>query len=157
MTAEMCIGNAEQAGWRFAGLESSGGCFMGNTLHDAQASQQADCNEACNGDPTELCGGELRTQVYQDSTWFDPNAAQLIAALQEYNDTIAQFLDTVGQYDSSVKQWQSETKPTMMRRLSAWLQQRQVPGMLTPSEATILTSMSAEIRTSGVLRNRLGM
>ncbi len=68
-------------------------CFMGNTLHNAQPSQQADCSEVCSGDLMELCGGELRTQVYRDSTWFDPNAVQLATALQEYNDTLAQFLD----------------------------------------------------------------
>ncbi len=64
---------------------------MGNTLHGAQLSQQADCSEACSGDPTELCGGQMRTQVYQDSSWVDPNAVQLAAALQEYNDTLANF------------------------------------------------------------------
>ncbi len=106
----------------------------------------------------ELCGGELRTQVYRDSTWFDPNAVQLATALQEYNDTLAQFLDAAGQYQSAIEQWQSETKTSITKRFSAWLQPRQEEGLpLTPQQTIILNNMRTRNGDLGIFRNQLSM
>ncbi len=128
---------------------------MGNTLHTAQLADQADCNKACLGDATELCGGEQHIQVYQDSTWFDPTASQLAAAFQEYNDTLAQALDVMYQYQSALQEWQSATKTSKLRRLVSRLQPRQGTVSLNPRLGGILRKITNLISTTKLILDTL--
>jgi hypothetical protein len=63
---------------------------------------------ACAGNPSELCGGGNRVQVYQDITWVVPTASQLVTALQQYNDTLAQAKDDVSNYHQDMMQYQMD-------------------------------------------------
>jgi hypothetical protein len=56
----------------------------------------------CAGDSSELCGDSNRIQVYEDSTWTNPTAADLVAIIQQYNNTVAQAVAAVAQYKSDI-------------------------------------------------------
>jgi hypothetical protein len=96
----------------------------------------------CAGNPAELCGANLRIQVYQDSTWFDPDARQLAAALQDYNETLAEFHQAALDYEADVKAWDSLTQPpSKIKRLSNWLRRRQDGIVLTPERRAALNNI----------------
>ncbi|KAK3378435.1 hypothetical protein B0H63DRAFT_397603 [Podospora didyma] len=65
MTLESCASFC--AGYKYFGTEYAAECFCGNTLHatSANATNQADCNMPCSGNPYEYCGGGNRLELYQ--------------------------------------------------------------------------------------------
>ncbi|KAI1374021.1 hypothetical protein F4677DRAFT_461856 [Hypoxylon crocopeplum] len=104
MTVEKCVKFADDGSWRYAGVEFGSQCFVGNTLHGASGSSSSDCNQACPGNPAEVCGASNRIGIYQDSAWVDPTADQLADVLQEYNSTLVQVLDAIDNYKSHIQQ-----------------------------------------------------
>ncbi|KAG7290140.1 hypothetical protein NEMBOFW57_000137 [Staphylotrichum longicolle] len=69
MTIADCESNCTTLGFTIWGLEYSGECYCGDSL--AQGSFPAfstDCNMACAGDPTAICGGPNRLSLYGSST-----------------------------------------------------------------------------------------
>jgi hypothetical protein len=51
----------------FAGVENANECWTGNVIR-GQPNSLSDCNKACNGNKTEICGGLSRLNIYQDVT-----------------------------------------------------------------------------------------
>ncbi len=151
MTVEKCVAETDRDDWRYAGLEAGGQCFVGNTLHNGNAkpTTQDKCNTVCGGDTGELCGGSLYIQIYQDSTWSDPNAAELASEFQEYNDTLAEFHSVVLDYQAALKDWQSETGSSNPK-----LRPRQAT--LTPSMRSIIRRMKNGIMKAKPLGDRIG-
>ncbi|KAJ0417535.1 hypothetical protein BJY00DRAFT_303404 [Aspergillus carlsbadensis] len=98
MTPEDCVNFAKKGAWRFAGVEYSSQCFVGNTIHDGSQEPDGDCNMACAGDSSESCGGGNRIQIYEDSTWKDPTIDELIAAIRSYNSTVEQAREVISTY-----------------------------------------------------------
>jgi hypothetical protein len=76
----------------------------------------------CAGNNAELCGDGNRIQVYEDSTWIDPTAADLAAILQLYNETLAQVLDAVSKYKSDIAVLQAEQEQSQDSKVRRQLQ-----------------------------------
>ncbi|KAJ8703531.1 hypothetical protein PTI98_002148 [Pleurotus ostreatus] len=65
LTVEGCINVCSGMGMTVAGMEFSQECYCGNTLiNGATQGDEASCNMACGGNPTEACGGPNRLSVY---------------------------------------------------------------------------------------------
>jgi hypothetical protein len=65
-TVENCVDACAAEDFLMAGVEYAGECFCGNTLRPgAVPAPAAECNLACSGNKTELCGGGSRLNVYQ--------------------------------------------------------------------------------------------
>ena len=102
----------------------------------------------CAGNSAELCGDGNRIQVYEDSTWIDPTAADLAAVLQLYNETLAQVLDAVSKYKSDIAALQAEegkSQGSKVRRQS----QR-------PSETIELQRITQDYQQLQVVQQLLG-
>ncbi|KAK0382968.1 hypothetical protein NLU13_8884 [Sarocladium strictum] len=65
-TVENCVEACLGRSYPFAGVEYAGECFCGSALRaGANPAPAAECNMACKGNTTELCGGGSRLNVYQ--------------------------------------------------------------------------------------------
>ncbi|KAF4584731.1 hypothetical protein EYR38_001962 [Pleurotus pulmonarius] len=65
LTVEGCINVCAGMGMSVAGMEFAQECYCGNTLiNGATQGDEASCNMACGGNPTEACGGPNRLSVY---------------------------------------------------------------------------------------------
>lgn len=65
MTDESCIAFCAGKSLRYAGTEYSAECYCGNTLLGGSAAAAGtDCNMACNGNTTEVCGGPNRLTLF---------------------------------------------------------------------------------------------
>ncbi|EGZ78311.1 hypothetical protein NEUTE2DRAFT_80748 [Neurospora tetrasperma FGSC 2509] len=55
----------ENKGYRFAGLEYSRECWCASQLFSLSSKvADAECNLPCDGDESQVCGGNLRISVY---------------------------------------------------------------------------------------------
>ncbi|CAC5419622.1 unnamed protein product [Mytilus coruscus] len=64
LSSEKC--NNLCQGYRYHGLQNENECFCGNnmvTLTNPRAPER-ECNEACTGEKTQMCGGNCRISVY---------------------------------------------------------------------------------------------
>ena len=61
MTPQKCEALCE--GYGYAGVQWHGECWCGNTFGD-QLRPDSECNTACNGDPTQVCGGDWHNSIY---------------------------------------------------------------------------------------------
>ncbi|KAK3354638.1 WSC domain-containing protein [Neurospora tetraspora] len=70
MTVEKCLGFCksgmkEEKGYRFAGLEYSRECWCATQLFSLSSKvANTECNLACDGNKSQICGGDLRISVY---------------------------------------------------------------------------------------------
>ncbi|CAG2204409.1 unnamed protein product [Mytilus edulis] len=66
MTLEVCKKFCH--GHRYLGLQSYDNCFCGNSLGDTnvyQKKNEGECDRHCNGDMSQICGGQWRNSVYE--------------------------------------------------------------------------------------------
>ncbi|RAK74413.1 uncharacterized protein BO72DRAFT_515847 [Aspergillus fijiensis CBS 313.89] len=103
MTVEACVSLAKAGAWRYAGVEYSRQCFVGNTIHDGTAYSDSDCNMLCSGNAGETCGGGNRVQIYADRTWEDPTYAELADAIHQYNASVWQALQVLESYQNHLE------------------------------------------------------
>lgn len=70
LTVESCVTTCRNLGYTVAGAEYSTQCFCGNSLVNAAvlASSDSECNMACGGNSSEMCGAGNRLSVYSAST-----------------------------------------------------------------------------------------
>jgi hypothetical protein len=59
-----CANNCYSAGYTIAGTEYGGQCFCGNTITSTTKKDDSDCNTACAGASSEMCGGASRLSIY---------------------------------------------------------------------------------------------
>jgi hypothetical protein len=65
LTIESCIAACTAAGYTVAGVEYSTQCYCGDEIIEGGAlSADTDCNMACGGASTEICGGPNRMSIY---------------------------------------------------------------------------------------------
>lgn len=80
LTRQACVAQCISGGYSIAGLEYSTQCFCDNAIHNggALASSDAECNDPCGGDSTQICGGGDRVSLYSTGPpqVFQPPAAQ---------------------------------------------------------------------------------
>ncbi|KAL3456958.1 hypothetical protein BJX64DRAFT_293642 [Aspergillus heterothallicus] len=103
MTVEKCIALAQEGAWRYAGVEYSYQCFVGNTIHDGNFENKGDCNTACAGNTGEACGGGNRIQIYEDSKWADPTLDELADAIRKYNATVVEARAVLESYNEHLQ------------------------------------------------------
>ncbi|KIJ45844.1 hypothetical protein M422DRAFT_778632 [Sphaerobolus stellatus SS14] len=66
MTITSCINFCTSGGFDFAGVEFGRECYCDTIIHGPSGlvSNSSDCNVACSGDPTTICGGAQRINVF---------------------------------------------------------------------------------------------
>ncbi|KAG8814910.1 hypothetical protein FRC19_001415, partial [Serendipita sp. 401] len=65
MTVQKCIDGCAAAGFSSAGVEYGGECYCDNvTYPPGQSQDMSECNMACTGDASEICGGPDRILIY---------------------------------------------------------------------------------------------
>ncbi|KAH7329732.1 peptidase S8/S53 domain-containing protein [Stachybotrys elegans] len=116
MTVKECVDFAKSGGWKFAGVEFGSQCFVGDQLVDSQKANDGDCNQACAGDPTEVCGQGNRITIYQDSSFDSPTVEDVQKALQDFQDAFAAAQDAIGNLQSLVLTAQSSQSSGNARR-----------------------------------------
>lgn len=70
LTVESCINKCVSLGYSVAGLQYFYQCFCDDILRNGAelASDDAQCNTACAGNSTQMCGGPNRNSVYTNNT-----------------------------------------------------------------------------------------
>ncbi|KAH8807745.1 hypothetical protein F5884DRAFT_900089 [Xylogone sp. PMI_703] len=96
MSVEECIQFGISGGWQYAGVENGNECYVGNTILN-EAEPQG-CNTPCAGAPDELCGGNSRINIYQDSTWQQPS-------LDYLNQVLPQWILDLDALQQAVSAW----------------------------------------------------
>ena len=80
LTVESCVNACYQLGYDVSGMEYSVQCFCGNAIYNGGtlASSNSDCNMACGGNASEMCGAGNRLSVYSNGTvtTYSPAAVQ---------------------------------------------------------------------------------
>lgn len=80
LTQQSCVETCANAGYTIAGMEYSVQCFCDNDIYNGGvlAADQSDCDDACSGDSSEICGGGSRMTLYSKGTpqVYQPPAAQ---------------------------------------------------------------------------------
>jgi hypothetical protein len=59
-----CASHCFGAGYSIAGTESGTQCFCGNMMTSTTKMADNECDKACAGNPSEMCGGSSRLSVY---------------------------------------------------------------------------------------------
>jgi hypothetical protein len=67
VTTEKCIAYCDKKGFSMAGTEYGGQCFCGNALVGSTELAEAKCDMPCEGDDTQICGGQLALTVFKKS------------------------------------------------------------------------------------------
>jgi hypothetical protein len=66
-TVETCVAKAKSLGYAYAGLESGGECFVGNSVATTPliySVTNSDCNTPCTSNTSEYCGGNWFMSIY---------------------------------------------------------------------------------------------
>lgn len=72
MTIEACMAECKGNDYRYAGLEYYGVCFCGNSVNGPPIAE-SNCDLACTGNQSEICGGNDIISIYQDPTFYPIN------------------------------------------------------------------------------------
>ncbi|KAL5332144.1 hypothetical protein BJX70DRAFT_385026 [Aspergillus crustosus] len=105
MTPERCVKFAQDGAWKYAGVEYSSQCFVGNTLHTDDKDNDG-CNMPCTGDKEKLCGGEGRIQIYEDSSWKNPTLEELADSIRDITDSIDATRKAISTYHDHLEELQ---------------------------------------------------
>jgi len=72
----------------------------------------------CAGNSAEVCGDGNRVLVYTDRSWSDPTAADMLAAMQRFNATLAEAPAAITEYKQALELLQaiSASNPTRKRQ-----------------------------------------
>ncbi|KAK6526085.1 hypothetical protein TWF281_011123 [Arthrobotrys megalospora] len=71
MTIQKCLQLA--AGFKYAGVQYHNECFWGNVLKSSSVpAASGDCNAACAGDSSQMCGGGNRLSLYINGDYHEP-------------------------------------------------------------------------------------
>ena len=64
VTSSGCANFCNNQGYTFAGTENAGQCFCGDELVQSTQQPSSDCNMACKGDASQICGGGARLSLF---------------------------------------------------------------------------------------------
>ncbi|KAH8882217.1 WSC-domain-containing protein [Thozetella sp. PMI_491] len=73
MTLESCAQNC--TGYNYFGTEYGRECYCGWTLDPKLRATESQCNAACSGNASEICGTGARLSTYQNSIFYPPSSA----------------------------------------------------------------------------------
>ncbi|EPS38626.1 hypothetical protein H072_7637 [Dactylellina haptotyla CBS 200.50] len=83
MTVEKCADLAAADGYAYFGVEFGVECYWGDVETNPQQSAQDNCNQACAGNPGEICGAGNRILLYRNSNSDSLNTAKI--SVDSYN------------------------------------------------------------------------
>ncbi|KAI2464975.1 WSC-domain-containing protein [Annulohypoxylon bovei var. microspora] len=70
MTVDSCASYCQAKNYALFGVEYSGECYCGNTATSSSVlSAEGDCNMACKGNSTQICGGSSRVSVWNNTLY----------------------------------------------------------------------------------------
>lgn len=82
MTIELCTAECKSNGFRYAGLKYYGVCYCGSFL-DSEELDDAQCNQPCTGDKSQICGSDDNLSVWEDPTF---SAVPADVEVSDYED-----------------------------------------------------------------------
>ncbi|KIY43224.1 copper radical oxidase [Fistulina hepatica ATCC 64428] len=101
MTVENCIDYCDTQDYIYAGVEYSQECYCGNYIENSATATSSGCSMACSGNPSELCGGGSRLDLFYSGGTASP--APIIVpsignwtSLGCYNDSVGARALSVG-------------------------------------------------------------
>lgn len=65
LTIDKCKAACYAWDFTYAGVELGNECWCGNGIRNEKPDDEAECNMPCSGNPTEICGGTARINVFQ--------------------------------------------------------------------------------------------
>lgn len=127
-------------------------CFVGNTLHNPVKASPSQCNMVCAGSYAELCGGTSRVQIYQDTTWSEPDVQQLIDLLKQYNSTLKAAQDALVTYQGHLKQYKADGGAS----ITDSKMKRQLGSPLTPALRADYVNLKGDFSLIPTFQQQLG-
>lgn len=91
-------------------------CYWGDILSYQTSKDMEECSDYCNGDLTEICGGENRILLYQDSAWVLLTDAEYAAALQEFQALLQQLQTAVTKWHEDLKAYYAAIKEAAQKK-----------------------------------------
>ena len=67
MTIDMCTNHCFGKNYLYAGVQYYSTCHCGNEISRKVVRPQSECNTPCEGNSNQMCGGEWRTNIYENS------------------------------------------------------------------------------------------
>ncbi|KAL5334298.1 hypothetical protein BJX70DRAFT_405543 [Aspergillus crustosus] len=159
MTPERCVELARDGAWRYAGVEYSSECYVGNTIHSSDNDPKDDCDMVCSGNDNQLCGGRNRIQVYEDSSWKDPTLDELADTIRQYNASIAATRQVIDDYNEHLAMLQDTMDPSSSsrsKRADSPYEEIELQILNDQSAAEKASSSLADARAEGERMLRLG-
>jgi hypothetical protein len=68
MTSSGCVAHCDSVGKSIAGTEDGGQCFCGNELKQGQVPLSDECDQPCDGDDGQICGGKTALSIFRKSS-----------------------------------------------------------------------------------------
>jgi hypothetical protein len=124
-------------------------------MHGAIAAPQDNCNQLCAGSNAEECGQSNRIQIYEDSTWLDPTAADLAIVLQEYNTTLAEAADALSTYQSHIEALQALGGQSTKSKVRRQSQAETILLQEIRSDSQILSNLQQRLGRSAIPLQRI--
>ncbi|OIW32658.1 subtilisin-like protein [Coniochaeta ligniaria NRRL 30616] len=128
MSVETCTDFCYSGGWQYAGVENGNECYCGDVVFDNGQFPDSDCTANCAGADNEICGGNSRMNLYQNSDWVNPTVANMIQALQDWQaaldvvqGAISAFYQASEQVNQASLEAQSQSTPSRHRRADTGL------------------------------------
>ena len=66
LTIEKCQEFCFEKNYLYAGVQYANECFCGNAINPKILGPKTDCNYACSGDSSQICGGFWRMNIYKN-------------------------------------------------------------------------------------------
>jgi hypothetical protein len=100
MTVAKC---ADAAGYhQYIGVEYAEECYWGDVLSNTVLSNQ--CNMACSGSSTSICGGGGAILVYKNADWEPPySKEQILGYIQEFGSIMADLESQTNRWYTAMK------------------------------------------------------
>lgn len=64
LTPELCFQRCSRMGYAFSGLQDGDECHCGRDVIDGNRIRESECDKKCEGNLSEMCGGNKATSIY---------------------------------------------------------------------------------------------
>lgn len=105
MTVERCFELASS--YRYSAVQDGGTCYWGDDLVSSSVDLQ-DCITPCMGKSSEICGGDQRSVLYQNTAFYVPDIEDLIFATEELTECEEQLVKDLQLYEEMYLEAEAE-------------------------------------------------
>ncbi|EPS45732.1 hypothetical protein H072_196 [Dactylellina haptotyla CBS 200.50] len=117
MTVDKCFDLA--ISYRYAAVQGGDTCYWGDDLASSATSKDiSECSSACTGKADEICGGQARTIVYEDTSYELIDIDGMVALFEELSDNENALLGDLQLWTDLVAQAQADAESGNQKR---WL------------------------------------